>query len=224
MASEKTAALRRGANEQQLLAEFFSLFVATPILMAVFAPPSAMPPMLLAVAAVGLVLLHRTPTFHWRELLQGWRRIDWRIVAAFAALTAAASLALVALLRPEAYLMLLRVNPLLWLAVMLLYPILSALPQEIVFRPLFFRRYQRILPSGRTALVLNAAIFSLAHLMYWNWVAATATFLGGLVFAWAYKARSSFPLAFALHAVAGNILFTSGIGIFFYTGAIDPPF
>ena len=38
------------------------------------------------------------------------------------------------------------------------YPILSALPQELIFRPLFFHRYGALLPKGQGALALNAAI------------------------------------------------------------------
>lgn len=204
--------------------EFIGLFVAVPIILAVFLPPSAMLPVLLVVTVVGAILLHRTPGFHWRELAQGWREIDWRIVATFSIVTACVSLAVVALVVPDAFLILCRFNPVAWLAVILLYPFLSALPQEVLFRPLFFRRYGAILPHGRSALVLNAAIFSLAHLLYWNWIVATMTFVGGLAFAWAYEARGSFPLAVVLHAVAGNILFTVGTGMLFYTGTIVRPF
>ena len=52
------------------------------------------------------------------------------------------------------------------------YPLVSALPQELVFRVLFFRRYARhsATVAVRRLLVLNAAVFSYAHLMYWSWI------------------------------------------------------
>ncbi|WP_333684133.1 CPBP family intramembrane glutamic endopeptidase [Pontibaca methylaminivorans] len=208
----------------RLVAEFLGLFVLTPFLVAVFLPPSAMLAVLFVVTAASMVLLHRTPGFRWRDLAAGWRRIEVWIVAAFSGVTVAAALAVVTLVAPEAFLGLYRLDPVTWLAVMVLYPFLSALPQEIVFRPLFFLRYGRILPAGRMVLVLNAAVFSLAHLLYWNWIVATMTFAGGLVFAWAYVERRSFPLAVVLHAAAGDILFTVGAGVFFYTGTVVRPF
>ena len=68
----------------------------------------------------------------------------------------------------------------------------------------------------------ESVLFSLAHLFYWNWVAVGLTFAGGLVFAWAYlhadERGHSFGFAWALHSVAGQIIFPSGLGTFFYHG------
>ena len=181
-------------------------------------------PALFMAAILGVILLHRTPGFHWRDLARGWSRIDWPVLAGFAIATTVVSGVILMAVLPDQWLIVYRMNSRLWLAIMLLYPFLSALPQEIVFRPLFFRRYGPILPPSRAALALNAAIFSLAHLLFWNWIVAMMTFIGGLVFAWAYEVRGSFPFAVLLHAVAGNILFTVGIGSLFYTGTIVRPF
>ena len=211
-------------RNQWLRIEFLCLFLAAPVLLAVFLPPSAMLPVLLAVTILGMVLLHRTPGFHWRDLARGWSQVDWQVVAAFAIATTVVSIGMLLAVLPDRWLVVYRMSPWLWLAIIVLYPFLSALPQEIVFRPLFFRRYGPILPPARVALVLNALVFSLAHLFFWSWIVAVMTFAGGLVFAWAYEVRRSFPLAAVLHAVAGNILFTVGIGTLFYTGNIIRPF
>ena len=74
------------------------------------------------------------------------------------------------------------------------------------------------------ALVLNAALFSLAHLMYWSWVVALMTFSGGLVFAWVYERRGNFAETVVLHSVAGVIVFALGLGVFFYSGNVQRPF
>jgi hypothetical protein len=191
-------------------------------MLALALPPSAMLPLLFAVTLVGLALLARTSGFRWRELVRGWGRIDWRAVGAAGAVTAAVCGALVWLLVPGQALMLPRDMPGLWLTIMALYPLLSALPQEVVFRPLFFRRYGALFPSERAALLVNAAVFALAHLMFWNWVALALSFAGGLIFALGYL-RRGFPTAVALHAFCGAIVFTSGIGTFFYHGAVPGP-
>ena len=56
--------------------------------------------------------------------------------------------------------------------------------------------------------------------MFWNGITLALTFAGGLIFARAYLGRGGFALAFVLHAVCGAIIFTSGLGAFFYHGAV----
>src|SRR5690606_19564305 len=107
--------------------------------------------------------------------------------------------------------------------IFVLYPLLSALPQELVFRVLWFRRYGAVLPRGRAGLALNAAAFALAHLMYWSATVLAMTFCGGLIFALAYR-RWGLPMALALHAVAGWAIFGGGLGILFYSGNVERPF
>ncbi|MGL4235134.1 CPBP family intramembrane glutamic endopeptidase [Tabrizicola sp.] len=217
----------RGNGSFLLWVEFLGLYILIPLGLAVILPPGAMFPVLFVLAGVsvlGVFLLHKTPSFAWRDLLAGMERISWGVVAGFALVVLAGSLAVILLTRPDAAFSLPQERPGLWLLTLALYPILSALPQEAVFRPLFFRRYAALLPSGAAAIVLNAAVFSLAHLMFWNWIVLAMTFVGGLVFAWAYEARRSFPLAVLLHSVAGWILFTVGLGVYFYAGNAVRPF
>ena len=109
-------------------------------------------------------------------------------------------------------------RPGLWLAIMVLYPFLSALPQELIFRALFFRRYRALFPSERAAVAVNGLVFALAHLMFWNWVAVALCIAGGVIFAVGYLGRGGFLQAVVLHAICGAIVFTSGLGIFFYHG------
>ena len=72
-------------------------------------------------------------------------------------------------------------------------------------------------------MLANAALFSLAHLMYWSWVVAVLTFAGGWIFAQTYQ-RRGFPAAWVLHAIAGNVLFTVGMGRYFWSGNVVAPF
>jgi uncharacterized protein len=211
------------ASREALWVEFIGLFVVVPVATAVLLPPSAMFPVLFGFTMVGLWLLSRTPGFRWRELKRGWGAVRWPVVLGFAAVTLAVSVVVVWLTAPEAAFRLIREQPYLLAMIVLFYPMLSALPQELIFRPLFFRRYGRLLPAG-WAMVANAALFSLAHLMYWSVVVAVMTFVGGLVFGWAYRKRRSFPLAVVLHSVSGWVIFTVGLGVFFYSGNVTRPF
>jgi membrane protease YdiL (CAAX protease family) len=211
------------ASREALWAEFIGLFVVVPVATAVLLPARAMFPVLFGFTLVGLWLLSRTPGFRWSELKRGWEAVNWPVVLGFAAVTLTVSVAVVWLTAPEAAFRLLREQPYLLGMIVLFYPFLSALPQELIFRPLFFRRYGGLLPAG-ALMVANAALFSLAHLMYWSAVVAAMTFAGGLVFAWAYRQRRSFPLAVVLHSVSGWVIFTAGLGVFFYSGNVQRPF
>lgn len=211
-------------QKARLWAEFLVLFVATPVVVALALPPGWMFPVLFAFTAAGIALLQLTPGFRWASLLSGIGRISWRRVLAVAALTAAASAAVMAWRQPDGLFAILRTRPSLMLLIAVFYPIVSALPQELVFRVLYFRRYGPILPDGRMAIWMNAAIFSLAHLMYWSAIVIAFTFVGGLLFAWSYERRRNFPEAVALHAVAGDILFAFGLGVYFYSGNVVRPF
>ena len=151
--------------------------------MALLMPPDWLWPVFLALMAAAVGLLAVTPDFRWRELggwlaaarFAGGRGVWRRRRRSVAAL-------LVWLLVPGQALALPRRAPGLWLMIMALYPLLSALPQELLFRVLFFRRYGALFRNRRLALVANAAAFALAHLMFWNWVAVALTFAGGTDF------------------------------------------
>ena len=44
--------------------------------------------------------------------------------------------------------------------------------------------------------------------------------MGGLIFGLVYLRFGSLLLATVLHAIAGQLVFTSGLGVYFYHGAI----
>ena len=212
-------------GKTRLRAEFLLFYIGVPLVTAVFLPPSWMFPVLFAMTGGGLVLLAVTPGFHWRELAEGSNHVSWRLVLIVGLATAILGTVIIQWTAPQAFLFLIRTNPQLMLMIALLYPILSALPQEIVFRPLFFRRYGPILPAQRSrAILLNSGIFSFAHLMYWSWIVAAMTFVGGLIFAKSYRVRGSFAEAVIAHSVAGVVIFALGLGVFFYSGNVTRPF
>jgi len=214
----------RPATLSRLKAEFVLFYLIAPLLIALVLPPTMMFVALFTLTAVGLALLNGTEGFEWRELLGGLEQLYFVELLAFAGGMLILCVAVVYAAAPDAAFLLLRTEPGLMLAIAVFYPIASALPQEVVFRPLYFRRYGVFLPFGRAGLVLNAALFSLAHLMYWSWVVALMTFAGGVIFAWAYEVRRSFALTVVLHSLAGIVIFAVGLGIYFYSGNVQRPF
>jgi membrane protease YdiL (CAAX protease family) len=203
---------------RRLWAEFALLYLGVPMVLAFALPPTAMFSVLGAATVVGLVLLHRTPGFDWRDLIAG--KVPWTAIAVGTLASAAVTLGLTLWLFPSNLFMLPRRVPELWLTIMLLYPLVSALPQELVFRPLFFRRYGRLFPGRDLSLAVNAVVFALAHAMYRDPLVIGLTAVAGWVFAWIYAVRGSFIGAVLLHAIAGCLVFTSGLGVLFYSGGV----
>jgi len=200
--------------------EFFSIYIALPLLMATVLPAWSIWPALSVVTLLAVYLLQRTQGFDWRRLKEGRWVEDSRASLLFVLLTAALSSVLVHYLLPGQFLGIPRQTPGVWLLILLLYPLFSALPQELIFRVLFVERYGSLFPNTGWLITINAACFGLAHVFYGNWTAPILSSLGGLVFAWAYVCRRSFAYAVLLHAVAGQIIFSSGLGVLFYHAAV----
>ena len=112
-----------------------------------------------------------------------------------------------------------RMRPELWLAVMLLYPLLSALAQEIIFRTFFAYRFEHIIADRRALILINALLFSYIHGVFGNPVAVVLSFLGSLLFMSTYLKTRSVTMTTIEHALYGNLIFTLGIGTFFYHGS-----
>jgi membrane protease YdiL (CAAX protease family) len=204
----------------RLWAEFVMLFAGVPVAMAVFFGQYPLFPVILSLAIVALVLLALTPDFSPRELLRGPVAGQWKLIAAFALAGAALSFGLTLALVPERFLELPRHRPGLWLLILLAYPLLSALPQELIYRVLFFRRYGTLFPSDKLALAANTIAFGFAHLFFMNPLTIGLAALAGLIFGLVYLRFGSVLLSTVLHGLAGQLVFTSGLGVFFYHGAV----
>jgi membrane protease YdiL (CAAX protease family) len=217
--SPRQARLSPGAAGRRL-AELLLLFGAVPLILAT--QPARVIPMLVAVGLVIAVVLILDRAFDRRVLYRiapaGWRaecaRFGLIWIGAVVLITPA-----VALLAPDRLLELPRRNTGLWAAIMILYPLFSVYPQEVIFRAFFFHRYRPILRSPLTLILVNALAFGLAHALFRNWIAIGMTTVGGALFAWTYSRTRSIPLVCLEHALYGCFVFTVGLGHFFYAGA-----
>lgn len=211
----------RAAPRVWLWAEFSILFLIVPVAHVVFFDFFGPFIPLAAVFVVSAILLQLTPGFRWFEV------IDCRgllghvpMSVILIALCTAVTFGLTLLMVPERFLSFPRYNFERYLVVIALYPFLSVLGQEIAYRLLFYRRYGELFPGRTAGILMSAFVFALAHAFYMNWVAVTLSFAGGIFFAWAYERTRSFMLVWILHSLAGQVLFTSGLGIYFYHGVI----
>ncbi|HEY1907983.1 MAG TPA: CPBP family intramembrane glutamic endopeptidase [Myxococcaceae bacterium] len=199
--------------------ELGTVFGLLPVMLAMYARALALPVLFVA-AWVCLALLWRDPTFQRDEL---WRREQlwtWLRGPLALALLVCTLLAVgVFLLEPAHLFDLPRDSPWRWLAVMLLYPVLSVVPQELVFRTFFFHRYGRLFGGRWVAMAASAVTFSWAHIVLANGLAIGLTLLGGWLFARTYLRTRSLVATAVEHAAYGCLLFTVGLGRWFVTGA-----
>jgi uncharacterized protein len=214
-----------GPPRPWLIPEFLVLYAAIPTAAALHAHRlnRYLIPSLIFGGILLLILLRKDPNFDNRLLWNApaLRKWWWRVLLLVLAF-AAAAVAGVAVFTPEFLFYLPRNLPYLWIAIVILYPVLSVYPQEIIFRTWFFHRYQRLFP-GRWPLIFASAIaFAYAHVMFWNWLAIALTALGGLVFARTYDRSRSTLVVAVEHALYGAVIFTVGIRGF-YLGAVSPP-
>src|SRR5690606_19736697 len=123
-------------------------------------------------------------------------------------------------LRPDLLFGFVREKPAFWLLVMFLYPLLSVIPQEIIFRSFFFERYRNLFTHPATMIVASGIAFGFAHILFHNWVAPLLCLIGGIMFATTYHRHRSLLLVAVEHALYGDFLFTLGLGRYFYHGTV----
>lgn len=129
-------------------------------------------------------------------------------------------LACMLLIEPGGFMLLPRRNPRLWALVMVFYPVLSVVPQGILYRALFHERYAVMFGGATSRKLAAAVVFSLAHLVFANVWALGLTLVGGFLINRTYRKSGSMLAANIEHAVYGQLAFTTGWGLFLYHGTI----
>jgi membrane protease YdiL (CAAX protease family) len=199
------------------------LYVGLPAALALWLPGRPFLPLLWLAALAAAVALARDPAFR-AEPPRGtrWSRRQWGPMLLRFGAACAVLAALVLAWMPDAFLEFPRQRPRLWALVMVLYPVLSALPQGVLYRALFFHRYAGLFPSPRARLLAGAAAFSLGHLLFLSPWTLALSFIGGLCFAHTYLRTRSLALSTVEHALYGCAVFSLGLGRLFYHGAVPP--
>ena len=106
-------------------------------------------------------------------------------------------------------------KPALWISFVLIYSVLSVIPQEFVYRSFFFQRYKPLFKNEFTFLLINSLLFSFAHVWFRSWVVLGFTFVGSLLFNRTYKKTNSLLILSIEHAIYGSWLYTVGYGELF---------
>lgn len=200
--------------------EFALIFVGIPLLLYLRILPNYPIPILVVFALGVGVFLRWDPTFTGHAFWNwpGFRECLPRVLARSGILCGVLGLG-VYWFAPHLLFSFPKANPRLWLAVMILYPLLSVYPQELIYRAFFFHRYAGVFGGGWGVLVASAVAFGFVHIIFGNWLSVVLTLIGGLLFGLTYRESGSLALTSLEHAIFGNFLFTIGLGQFFYHGA-----
>lgn len=175
---------------------------------------------LLPVLGLILVFLVADPTFSLRrELSRGFGLATLASILAVFAIAGGAVAYYVAHYHPEWFLGFPRERPDTYMKIMLLYPAMSVVTQEIVYRTFYFHRYGLLF--GRAwwlAIAVNGVLFGLGHMVVGTPLAVYGTMATGVLFATRYALTRSFWAVFLEHTLWGALVFTVGLGRFFFTG------
>jgi hypothetical protein len=175
---------------------------------------------LVPVLVVVIVFLLTDPTFSLkRELTRGfgWRTMFW-IFGVFVIGGGAVAL-YVWHYHPSWLFEFPRNRPETYTRIMLLYPAMSVVVQELVYRTFYFHRYGALFGKACwLAIVLNGALFGFGHIVIGTQLAVLSTMATGTLFAIRYALTRSFWAVFVEHTLWGALVFTVGLGHFFFTG------
>ncbi len=200
--------------------EFSALFVGVPLLVYYRLMPNLPIPYLLFAAVAVFLILRSDPSFDSSHLVS-WHNVRSQLLpllvrdALFLAFLGLA----VRVFAPQLLFSFLKRAPGFWALVMLLYPLVSVYPQELIYRAFFFHRYAPLFGSGLLMIAASAFAFGFVHIIFGNWLAVILSIIGGFLFSLTYQHSGSLLLACLDHALFGNFIFTIGLGQFFYHGS-----
>ena len=207
-----------------LVIEFIILFVLVPLLLVVFrfSLRRMVIPLLILFCISVLLFLLFDKTFDkkllWKteNFLKGFKNVLLRFISVGLLLSIFCYF-----LYSSQFLYLPKSHSRLWIFVMIFYPLASVYPQEIIYRVFFFHRYKTLYRSRVQIIWASGICFGLAHLFFLNVPAILLGTLGGLMFSYTYAKSNSVILSSLEHALWGDLIFTVGLGIYFYSGAIQ---
>ena len=147
---------------------------------------------------------------------QGW----WRAPLLRGTLFFLLAVLYVLFTEPENLFRLPREKPLLWTAIVILYPWFSVLPQELIYRVYLFEVMRPLWKPLWLAVPASALLFGWVHIIYAGWFAVALSGIGGVILGWSYLRMREhngaiWPLILE-HSLYGLILFTVGLGRHFF--------
>lgn len=203
-----------------LAAEFGVLFFGLVVAYDAIGSPGSPIPVLVVGAAAAAIYLRRQPAFDRRSFFRAAAlRRHLPSILLLWVLAFAVAWGALAVFSPERLFVFPREQPLVWAMVMVFYPLLSAYPQELIFRGYVFHRYFPVFGSGGWMVVASAVAFGFVHLIFGNVISVVLSAIGGVLFGIRYLRSRSLLTVAVEHGLYGMLIFTIGLGQFFFHGA-----
>lgn len=202
--------------------EFFILCIALPGYIIYTKSAPFMFTFLWGAALYGFLILRYVYRDHLRDIWK-WQAVTWANMKPILIRWVIACIGMTIFIwfyDPDRMFRLALERPLFIPALMVMYPILSALPQEFIFCSFFFERYKPFFGAALPMVAASTIIFAYAHILYINPVAPTLSLVGGLIFALTYLKTKSLALVTIEHGLYGNYLFLVGLGWYFHGGSV----
>jgi uncharacterized protein len=200
-----------------LFSEFMLLFFGAPVLIitgaGIIHPSAVILPLLILI----FIYLGRRPGFSFRELVR--LRISGKDLVKHGIILLSVSAFLVLsvyLFKPENLFNLPRSNIKVYILICTLYPVFSAFGQEIIYRVFLNYRYREVFRSDRSLILAGSLAFSFVHIVYFSYISIVLTFFLGLYLTYTYLQTRSVLLTAILHGFLGDVVFTVGLGSYFW--------
>jgi membrane protease YdiL (CAAX protease family) len=196
--------------------ELIILYIGVPLFIA-FNPWKIPLMLILMTAGIGVYLLLRfDPTFDNKIFINweaGKKQIKPMLILFL--LSSIIMVVLIYLIDKEKAFYLIKFRWWLLVIISVFYPIFSVIPQSLIYRALFFHRFDALFSNPYVKIVLSALFFSFGHILYKNWLVLILAFIAGFIFSWHYHKSRSLAWNVIEHSIYGVVLFGSGLGYFF---------
>ena len=197
--------------------ELLFLFVAIPIAIAFLQNRVLMLGILWATAVIVIVWLKLSiKCGFWEELNWAGVKSGYKWVLLRFAVIGPALFAFMALVNSDQLFSFPREQPLIYLYVMIWYPLLSVVPQELLYKTFFW-----------VMIVASALFFGFMHIILVPnifvlkaWLPVFMTTIAGLLMAHTYFRTRSLALVSLEHALYGCWAYTIGMGMYLHTGSV----
>ena len=200
-------------SRNYLIVEFLTLFLSFPVLLGINSIPLSFRLFFIPLVAAYVIYLlytYRGQLFQKRKQiqpLQFWKKVGLRgfVLAVF-------TIGYILYVDSNLLFKSILTQPMLWVRMILIYTFLSVIPQEFIYRVFYFKRYRILFKNQNAFFLVNAILFSLAHLMFNSLLVLFFTFVGGYLFAYTYHKTKSLFWVCIEHLIYGGWLFTVGMG------------
>ena len=199
------------ATKKRIL-ELFILFVSMPALLLVPIHPGIKAGIILVAVGYAIYITTRKKLVKKHVLFSMPKTKHWRIQALRTALLIGISIPFMYFFHPEDLFIVARKNVGMLIGISFFYSVFSVFPQEFLYRTFFYTRYADLFANKVGLIIVNAVLFSFAHIVFLNPLVLAITFVGGIIFSLTYLKTKSVLITSIEHAIYGSWIFAVGMG------------